>query len=275
MAKPLHGDWYDTPLYYDIIYDADTKSEARFLEGAFDRHASAAGTGRRLLEPACGSGRLVVEMARRGWQVSGFDGSPRCLDFTRRRLAKAGLNARLWRDWMQQFTVPGRGRFELVHCLINTFRYLLSAAQAESFLRRVSGCLVPGGIFVLGLHLTDYGRTRCEHERWVGSRRGVTVVCNTRTWPPDRRRRIERLRTRLAITHDGESLRQETNWEYRTYDAAQLKRLLAAAVPELEIVGCYDFHCDLNDGPRELSGDFSDVVIVMEKRRPSRGRRVR
>lgn len=267
MPQPLPSDWYDTPLYYDIIYDADTKSEAAFLEEAFNRHAGAGDRTKRMLEPACGSGRLVVEMARRGWKVSGFDANERCLAFARRRLAQQGLSARLWHGRMQDFAVSGGGRFELVHCLINTFRYLLSEGEARSFLQRVAGCLAPGGIFILGLHLTDYGRSRCEHERWVRSRRGVEVVCNTRTWPANRRRRIERLRTRLAVRHRGELLRQETNWEYRTYDAVQLKRTLRAAAPGLKIVGCYDFHCDINDGPRKFAEVFPDLVMVMEKPR--------
>ncbi len=67
-------DWYDTPLYYDIVFDDGTVQEADFLERAFAQYAQPAQR-KRLLEPACGSGRLALEMARRGWAVSGFDGN--------------------------------------------------------------------------------------------------------------------------------------------------------------------------------------------------------
>ncbi len=301
-------DWYDTPLYYDIIYDADTRKEADLLEHVFAMFATAGKT-RRVLEPACGSGRLVMEMARRGWSVSGFDGSAKMLDFARERLSKAGrtrprkaaesprdwsrtsatrrlrdtedtsngvtgllsktssaLKARLWEDWMQSFEVPGGARFDLAHCLINTFRYLLTEKDAASFFQRVTRALRPGGVFVLGLHLTDYARTSCEHERWVMDRKGVHVVCNTRTWPADRRARIEKLRTRLEITHKGRTCRQETLWDYRTYDAAQLRRLIKTAAPELEIVACHDFTCNPASA-RALDDEYADIVVVLRKKR--------
>ena len=38
MPAPAQIDWYDTPLYYDIIFDADTVEETDFLETIFDRH---------------------------------------------------------------------------------------------------------------------------------------------------------------------------------------------------------------------------------------------
>lgn len=257
-------DWYDTPLYYDIIYDADTRKEADLLEHVFAKHASPGRT-RNVLEPACGSGRLVIEMARRGWKVSGFDGSAKMLEFARGRLGKVKRKAALWEGWMQSFEVPKNTSYDLVHCLINTFRYLLTERDAASFLGRVSDSLRPGGLFVLGLHLTDYDRTNCEHERWVMDRKGVHVVCNTRTWPADRRTRIERLRTRLLITHKGRSHRQETVWDYRTYDAAQLKQLLKSAAPALKVVACHDFTYDA-DETRKLDDEYSHLVVVMRKK---------
>ncbi len=254
-------DWYDTPLFYDIIYDADTRKEADLLETVFARHARVrSARARRVLEPACGSGRLVRELTRRGWSAGGFDASDKMLAFARERAPRAIL----WQDRMERFSVTGVACFDLAHCLINTFRYLLTELEARAFLQRVSGALKPGGLFVLGLHLTDYSRTSCEHERWVMERKGFHVVCNTRTWPADAKARIEKLRTRLAITRKGETRRQETCWDYRTYDAAQLRGLLRRATPELEVVTCHDFTCDAGT-ERKLDDEYSDVIVVLRK----------
>ena len=157
-------DWYDTPLYYDIIFDADSAREAEFLEAVHRCHGGT--PGRRLLEPACGSGRLVVEMARRGWKVSGFDGSERMLKFARERLKDQGLKARLWHDWMQSFEAGGPGQtgsFDMAHCLVSTFKYLLTEKDAVAHLQRVAGALKKGGLYVLGIHLSDYRRQVHEH----------------------------------------------------------------------------------------------------------------
>jgi SAM-dependent methyltransferase len=258
-------DWYDTPLYYDIVFDEGTVKEGDFLEGAFARHGKP-GKGRRLLEPACGSGRLTLEMARRGWEVSGFDGNPNMVAFAGERMAEAGLQASLWKDWMQSFELPKgvKGGFDLAHCLVSTFKYLQTEKDAIACLQRVADVLRPGGIFCLGLHLTDYDRGTAEHERWVARRGEVEVVCNTHTWPPDRRTRLENLRTRLKITDSARTHLQETHWQFRTYHAAQLKSLIRR-VPEFECTGCYDFTYDLQ-APRAFDDSYADVLLVLRKR---------
>lgn len=256
-------DWYDTPLYYDIIFDADTLREADFLEVVYHEHGPG-GRSRRLLEPACGSGRLVLEMARRGWKVCGFDGNPRMLDFARQRLSEAGVKARLWEDWMQSFQVPARqGPFDLAHCLVSSFKYLLSEPDATACLQRVADSLRPGGLLVLGVHLTDYTRAEEEHERWVAEREGIRVVCNTRTWPADPQTRLEKLRTRLKISHAGRTQVQETIWQFRTYNAAQMRALLRR-VPGLSLAACYDFTYNPLQ-PRLLDDSYSDIVLVLRK----------
>ncbi|MEZ5387425.1 MAG: class I SAM-dependent methyltransferase [Prosthecobacter sp.] len=264
MPSTEQRDWYDTPLYYDIIFDDGTRHEADFLEAAFLKHGDG-GKGRRVLEPACGSGRLVLEMARRGWSVGGFDGNANMIAFAENRLADAGLKARLWADWMQDFTLPKgvKSGFDMAHCLVSTFKYLASEKDAAECLRRVAAALRPGGLFFLGLHLTNYDRSVPEHERWVATRGEVKVVCNTRTWPADRGKRVEQLRTRLQITDAGRRHLQETRWQFRTYDAAQLKAILRK-VPAFELVECYDFHYELHE-PRVFDDRYADVLLVLKK----------
>lgn len=260
-------DWYDTPLYYDIVFEDGTVKEANFLEAAFYKHACPAG-GRRLLEPACGSGRLALEMAQRGWEVAGFDGNARMIAFAQERLIGAGLQAkaRLWEDWMQSFTLPQgvKGGFDLAHCLVSTFKYLRSEKDAAECLRRVAAALRPGGLFLLGLHLTRYEAGKEEHERWVARRGGVEVICNTHTWPADPKARLENLRTRLKITDQGRTHMQETRWQFRTYNAAQLKALLKK-VPELELCEVHDFTYEMEE-PRKLDDSYADVLLTLRRR---------
>ena len=202
-------DWYETPLYYDIIFDEDTSHEASFLETLHNRHGNGAAKNRSMLELACGSGRLVAELAGRNWKTAGFDASRAMLDFAKNRVARRNLKALIWEDRMESFSVPRDRRFDLVHCLVSTFKYLLTEEDAVACLTRVSATLKPGGIFVLGVHLTDYSREKPSHERWVVQRDGIEVICNTRTWPPVQR--IEAMRTPLQITSGAAETRvQET-----------------------------------------------------------------
>jgi len=128
----------------------------------------------------------------------------------------------------------------------------------------VSAALKPGGVYLLGVHLTNYALTNHEHERWQGARDGVEVVCNTRTWPADKGKRLEDIRTRLRIRQNGETRTQETHWQFRTYDAAQMRRLLKS-VPNFELVACHDFTHDI-EVTRKLDDSYSDIVLVLRRR---------
>ncbi len=263
MATPDRIDWYDTPLYYDIIFDEDTAKEADFLEAVHRRHART--RGRSVLELACGSGRLVRELAARGWRSDGFDLNAAMLAFARDRISAAGLTARLWQDRMEAFHPPGKTRYDLVHCLVSTFKYLLSEDDALACLERVAASLKPGGLFVVGLHLTAPGSTKPTHERWTASRDGVAVVCNTRTWPPRPGTRLEPMRSRLRIAlPSGEIREQETLWEVRSYTVPQLKRLLRKC-RDLEVVACHDFRHDAEE-TRYFDDEYADLVLVLRRR---------
>lgn len=258
-------DWYDTPQWYDAIFDVDTEREADFLEGAVELYGRSRETPRaprRAFEPACGSGRLVSELARRGWRVQGSDLSQPMLDYARERLRAEGLRARL--ECADMTTSRARGSVDLAHCLVSTFKYLLTERAATSHLRSVAASLAPGGIYCLGLHLTDYAKTSKTRERWVAEKDGAEVVCNIQGWPADRKARLEQVRSRLSIS-DGERRRQtETVWHFRTYDVRQLRALLAR-VPELEHVATHSFFYDL-DETVELTPDRYDALLILRRR---------
>lgn len=253
-------DWYDTPLYYDIVFEEDTRKEGAFLEDMLSLYGNSRGS--RILEPACGSGRLVEEMCRREYQVTGFDLNPRMLDFARGRLQEAGLKARLSVAPMQAFSY--RDKFDLAFCLVSTFKYLLSEKDCVAHLQQVAHSLKRGGLYVLGLHLSEYGVDSCSRERWVGERDGVHVTSNLQIWPADRMRRREKVRSRLVVRESEQLKRFETHWSFRTYNAAQLLKLIRK-VPELEHLATYDFTYE-HDSKRILNDEQLDVVLVLRHR---------
>ncbi len=254
-------DWYETPRYYDAVFDSGTRQEADFLERVAKLHGTS--RGRRALEPACGSGRLVLALALRDWRVSGFDRSRAMLRYAQRRVASLVLRPRLIEADLADFRLPGR--YDLAHCLVSTFKYLLDERSARAHLTRVAEHLAPGGIYVLGFHLSDYDERARVRERWVAVRGGERIVCNIQSWPPDRRTRLETVRSRLRVERPAGELRSETTWRFRTYDAAQARRLIAS-VPALEHVATYDFTYDLG-APRELDDSQLDCVLILRRRR--------
>jgi SAM-dependent methyltransferase len=255
--------WYDSPLYYDMVYADYTPKETRFIEGIMKKHGPKLDGPMRVFEPACGSGRLLESLAARGHVVHGFDLNKHQVAFAKNRLKAKGLKGRVWRDRLQDFKVPKGACYDVAHCFVSTFKYIDSEAGAVSSLRRMAASLCPGGLLLLGLHLTDYKNTPPDHERWIGRKPGIRVVSDTWSAPADRKSRTEAMRTRMRITEKGKTRVEETLWDFRTYSPAELKALLAK-VPSLRLVVCHDFHYDLTS-TRKIDMAYSDVLLVLRK----------
>jgi SAM-dependent methyltransferase len=267
MSRFAALDWYDTPLYYDIVFSGDDRTEGEFLSRLVERFGPPRRGRRRSLEPACGSGRMLLELARRDFDVCGFDLSAEMLAFARARLRKAGVSGKLFEARLEDFAAPGK--FDLAHCMVNTFKYLLDEESVQRHFERVAKALKPGGLYVVGLHLTQYADRRCNHERWRQARGPVEVTCNIRGWPPARRERLERVRSRLAVVEKGVVRRTQTEWKFRTYDWKELQSSLRRA-KSFEHIATYDFTYDL-DKPREMPDEHLDVVVVLRKLGRARG----
>ena len=280
-------DWYETPVYYDIIYDVDTKKDAAFLEQCHALHASpttpnptasaaADAVGSRslnTLEPACGTGRLMAELAARGHHVAGVDLSQGMLDFARKRFKQQGVKGELVNAPMQGFDLhrfPKKQQgFDLAHILVSSFKYLQTERDAADCLNRVCDHLRVGGVFVLGIHLTDPDDNNRYLERWRAQRGNLDVICTVRTSPPNHKARTEKLRSRIVVRDlkkpKTEPKRYESNWTFRTYSPSQLRSLLRKA-PRLKHVATYDFHHDINIASK-IDGDDLGVVLVLRRER--------
>ena len=263
-SKKSSTAWYDSPLYYDIVYADYTKKESRFIEGIVQRHCPQIKGPLRVLEPACGSGRLLESMALRGHHVAGFDLNRHQVAYAQKRLKAKGLAVKVWRDGLEDFSLPKGQPYDVAHCFVSTFKYVRTERGAVASLRRMAKALRPGGLCLIGIHLTDYAKNPPDHERWAGRRQGIRVVSDTWSAPAVRTRRTEAMRTRMKITQDGKTWEEETHWKFRTYSPTEVRALLAQ-VPELKLVVCHDFHYDL-ESTRPLKADYSDVILVLQKR---------
>ena len=79
----IKGSIYDWPKYYEFIYGSDWQAECDFLRDCFGFHAD--GEVQRLFEPACGTGRLIYRLAKRGFEVGGVDLNPEAIGYCQER----------------------------------------------------------------------------------------------------------------------------------------------------------------------------------------------
>jgi SAM-dependent methyltransferase len=259
----VFANWYDYPQYYDIAFQAYTQYEADFIEAACRKYCPFAA--RRLLEPACGSGRLITELTTRGYELIGFDISQRGLRYLRRRLARFRLYAEVFEAEMSDFQIGQPA--DAAYCVINTFRYLLTEQAARGHLECLACSLRPGGIYILGLHLLPLGGHKEDSDCWTQRRSKTEVTVTARLLRTDRRRRIEDVQLFLVARSGSKELRLQHAFQLRTYTAKQFRRLLNS-VPSLELCDVYDFQYNIAQ-PFAPNNEMAYSVFVLRRPMPS------
>ena len=81
------------PFYDAINEEIDYKSWADFFERIFEREMSTRPS--LCLDLGCGTGKMTLELARRGYDMTGIDYSPEMLDIAREAAEKESFDI-LW-----------------------------------------------------------------------------------------------------------------------------------------------------------------------------------
>ncbi|MDG1897612.1 MAG: class I SAM-dependent methyltransferase [Fuerstiella sp.] len=252
---------YDWPQYWDLAFDDDTHLEADFVEAASRKYCSF--PVKRLLEPGCGGGRLVLELARRGYDVSACDLSAAAVDYARARVAAANLTADVAVHDMRQLSCDPKA--DVAYCLVNTFRHLLTEEDAAQHLHAVAQSVRTGGLYLIGMHLLPPDADEEDNEEWSVSRDGMTVTMQLDVANCDRTTRLETLKFRMeAVTANSDSPQCfETDYQMRIYRAHQFEELIKR-VPAFELIDVYDFWYDIEE-PLRLSDEMGDTVFVLRR----------
>lgn len=254
--------WYDHPQYFDMVFRDETAAEVAFFERAFARFAGR--PVRRLLEPGCGSGRLVTAMAARGYELTALDLSEPMLKYLAARLARRGLAAELVCGDMTEMKF--RHKFDAVFCTFNTFRHLTKEADAISHLKSVANSLHRGGLYILGFHIIPLDADPECVERWTAQHAGTNVNVTLKVIDFNRKSRREQLRVSVkAKKRSGQIERIQSEFPLRIYTATQAKQLFKQVADLFEIAGIYDFDYEI-DEPREFDDDLTDALFVLKRR---------
>lgn len=154
-----------------------------------------------VLEMACGTGRIYLELLRAGVDADGFDLSAGALDLLREKADDEGLDPTVWRDDMTDFSVERE--YELVVCPFNAMQHLLSVEDQLAALRTVHDALAPGGRFVFDVVVPNFELICESYGEWT-------------TEPTEYRGEEHEYRTRTSIT---DPVEQQVTVETELYDA--------------------------------------------------------
>lgn len=164
-------DYFDrtfVSLYRDFLTPQRTERE---VEGLLEMVSLPPGG--EVLDLPCGWGRHSIELARRGFRVTGMDLSETLLARARKRAAAAGVDVELVRGDMRE--VPWSGRFDAVISLYSSLGYFLSDQEDLRVLRGAARALRDDGVFVLETMHRDHIAGDYATRDWWETDDGMTV----------------------------------------------------------------------------------------------------
>jgi SAM-dependent methyltransferase len=134
-------------------------------DGAFlERHLPTPG---RILDLGCGTGRLLIPLAQRGFDVLGVDLSEAMLNVAAEDIRRHSLSAPLLRANLVELDCLRSSSFDSCICMFSTLGMIQGANHRQRVLEHVFRVLRPGGRFMLHAHNRWFNFWNPHGRRWL------------------------------------------------------------------------------------------------------------
>ena len=228
------------PFYDAFNGDISYTEWADFFEQIIKKHYN--GKPELILDLGCGTGSMTLELARRGFDMTGVDYSPEMLDIARERAEKEGIGEGiLWlcQD-MREFELYGT--VDVTVSCLDCINHLTSVKDLKRCLSLVHNYLIPGGLFIFDVN----GKSKFENiyadETYCMEQEDA--VCVWQNYYNEKSKLCDFYITLFKECDDGRYERYDEHQRERMYTVRTLKKALAES--GFDFVGAYsDF--EFND----------------------------
>ncbi len=111
-----------------------------------------------ILEVGCGTGRVLIPLARQGYRITGIDASAAMLEKAREKVTAEDLQGRVTLVEQEMGGLALEERFNLAFAALNSFAHLHTTDDQLAALARIRQQLNAGGLLVLDLFNPDLAR---------------------------------------------------------------------------------------------------------------------
>jgi SAM-dependent methyltransferase len=179
-------------FYEEMLADARSDAETELIWRLLDLQP-----GMRILDLACGHGRIANRLAARGCQVTGLDATPLFLDRARRDAATNGVTVDYVDGDMRR--LPWTHQFDRVISWFSAFGYFDDPGNRQ-VLTQIAQVLRPGGRVALDLMNRDWLVREFQPNRLAAERNGDLMIDRSRFDPHTGRVLTERIVLRAGRT---------------------------------------------------------------------------
>lgn len=126
--------------FYDTDKPIASSSEVEFYAHYLQGHSS-------ILEAMCGSGRLMIPLLERGFEVEGIDSSTEMLASLSARLQQKNLSATFYEGDVLHY--PSPKKYSAIIVAVGSFQLIIDLNQALAVLKKFYQLLLPNGFIII------------------------------------------------------------------------------------------------------------------------------
>lgn len=237
------------PIYDRINEEIDYSAWADFIERIV-KHNYTAGKPELVLDLGCGTGRMTLELAKRGYDMTGIDYSVEMLDAARERSLDAGFDGKiLWLSQdMRSFELYGT--VDVTVSCLDTVNHLTSPKDLKQCFSLVHNYLIPNGLFIFDVNGKGKFENVYADRSYVMEEEGS--VCIWQNYYNEKSRLCDFYITLFAADEDGRYERYDETQRERMYTIKSLKGFLADC--GFEFIGAYSdyYFSEASDGDERI-----------------------
>lgn len=218
QAYSVFADYYDR-----MTQDVDYPARAAYVRALFDHFGL---NPHSLLDLACGTGSMAIEMAHAGFDVTGVDLSPQMLS---KATEKTGsTNGNILYICQDICELDLYGTVDAAICCLDSLNHLAGPQKLQQAFNKVSLFLNPGGFFIFDLN-TEYKLSKIlGNNTFVYDYGEDDLYC---IWQNTYRSRTKTCRFDLTffLPDHGRYRRYDESFSERAYSGAQVEKMLLIA----------------------------------------------
>ena len=228
------------PAYDKINGEINYSAWADFIESAVEKYAKEKPN--LVLDLGCGTGSMTLELAARGYDMTGVDASPSMLDIARDRAERKGLSDKML--WLMQNMADFElyGTVDLTVSCLDCINHL-KKSELDACLSLVHNYLNPDGLFIFDINSKNKLESVFGDNAYVFEQEGSVI-----TWQNEYSKSARRCDFLITLFREDQDGRYERFDEYGReymYTVRSIKQRLKTA--GFEFIGAFsDF--DFTEG---------------------------
>jgi SAM-dependent methyltransferase len=157
MQQPWFKNWFNSPYYHQLYFNRDEQEAAAFIDKLIDYLKPLPNS--TMLDVACGKGRHSIQLAGKGFDVTGIDLSE---DSIAEALQSENETLHFYKhDMRLPFWI---NYFDYAFNFFTSFGYFKTRREHDNGIRTIAQAIKPGGVFIMDYLNVHYAEDHLIHQ---------------------------------------------------------------------------------------------------------------